>query len=278
MGRYFARMIAPPIIVLFALLGSIAAFAQDQPTATPAWFSGFEKGFPGEFLNYDNGSYTKTGVSNAGKYEAWTIQSDFVFSGSHAYKGWLSGANDASTLHRAYPVLHSEIPSPLVNSFMVYLDVDYAKLGGNWMHLATWGNNPDWEVHTLSVRNRKLEMAHLDWKYIGPRPQPDFPLRQWVRITAYIWYPPEGDGTVFIWQDGVPMLSGTYTARQGKNLMRSHWGMYAPAGVASGTHYNDDIEIWTLSGPWADFSMEPPSPYARASVEHTKVFEKPQGN
>ena len=103
--------------------------------------------------------------------------------GKKLYKGWVHGARDGP--HRAYPVLHANIPSPLVNSFMVYLEVDYSSMGENWIHLASWGNNIAWYVFTMSVRNRKLEMAHLHWRWIGPQPQPDFPVGKWVRITAY---------------------------------------------------------------------------------------------
>jgi hypothetical protein len=244
-------------IVLLVVLVSSNSFAQAQLDAKLVWFSGFEKGFPGEFHRYNNGTYTSTDSPNPGKFEAWNIQDEFVFSGKFAYKGWITGANEPSTKHRAYPVLYSDFPSPLVNTFMVYLDVDYDRLKSDWMHLATWANNPDWKVHTLSVRYKKLEMAHLDWKYVGPQPRPDFPLRKWIRITAYIHYLPDGDGTVVIWQDGVRMLTGKYTNQSGQTLMRSHWGMYAPASTEHGVQYNDDISIWTLAKPLTDFSREP---------------------
>jgi hypothetical protein len=230
--------------------------------ATPQWSSGFEQGFPGEWLDYDGGQYTASGVPNSGFNEAWTIvdaSDPLVFAGSHAYKGWPIAAQTDS--HRAYPVLHSDIPTPLVNSFLVYLDLDYSQLDDTeWVHFATWGNNPDWQVHTMSVRARRLEMAHLDWSYIGPTPQPEFPLRRWVRFTAYLHYQ-GATGYVRVWQDGVPMLEGTYTTVSGTNLMRSHWGWYSSGSVDQGVQYNDEIQIWTLSAPLADLVPEPASPY-----------------
>jgi MYXO-CTERM domain-containing protein len=244
------------VIVHFS--GVLAA----APVATPEWRSGFETGFPGEWLNYDGGSYTASGTPNAGKNEAWTIvdSSDpLVPHGSHAYKGWAFAPQADS--HRAYPAIHSDIPTPLVNSFLVYLDVDYGKLStSEWVHFATWGNNPDWAVHTMSVRARKLEMAHLSWSYIGPTPQPDFPLKQWVRFTAYIRYQ-GAQGTIRVWQDGVAVLEGTYTNVSGTNLMRAHWGWYSSGSIDQGVQYNDEIQIWRLSEPLTDLVTEPASPY-----------------
>jgi hypothetical protein len=235
------------------------ARAQDP---TPAWRSGFETGFPGEWLDYDNGSYTASGEPNPGMNEAWTIvdtADPLVPAGSHAYKRWPIAAQAES--HRAYPGVHLDVPSPLCNSFLVYLDVDYDALEvAEWVHFATWGNNPDWQVHTMSVRDRKLEMAHLDWSYIGPSPQPDFPLRQWVRFTAYIHYQ-GAEVYVRVWQDGAPVLEGTYTTVAGTNLQRAHWGWYSSGSITAGVQYNDEIQIWQLSEPLSDLESEPASPY-----------------
>jgi len=194
--------------------------------------------------------------------EAWTIvdtSDPNVPAGSHAYKGWPIAAQADS--HRAYPVLHSDIASPLVNSFLVYLDVDYDALAvEEWVHFATWGNNPDWAVHTMSVRDRKLEMAHLTWSYIGPAPQPDFPLRQWVHMTAYIDYQ-GAEGYIRVWQDGAAVLEGTYTTVAGTSLQRSHWGWYSSGSITQGVQYNDEVQIWQLDAPLSDLDTEPASPY-----------------
>jgi hypothetical protein len=235
--------LATTVLSFCAFSGS--ALAQQ---AKPAWYSGFEEGFPGEWLDWGDGSFTTSGNANSG-----------VYAGEHVYKGWAVSAKNDS--HRAYPVIHVDIPSPLVNSFMVYLDVDYSNLSStDWVHFATWGNNEDWAVHTLSVRERKLEMAHLSWRYIGPGSQPEFPLRRWVRLTAYIHY--DGDeGYVRLWQDGVAMLEGTYTAVPGRNLMRAHWGWYSNGAITRGVQYNDEIQIWTLDEPLTNLEREPASPY-----------------
>ena len=232
------------------------------------WESGFENGFPGEWLDYDNGAYSPDGTMPDGRVAAWTIidqsSGEPVFAGEHSYKGWIVGPDTDS--HRAYPVLHTDIETPLVNTFRVYLDVDYDVLGDEWIHFGTWGNEEDgtgvWALHTMSVRYRLLEFAHTDpfgGEYIGPEPTPEFPLRQWVRFTVYLHY--QGDtGFVQVWQDGVPMLRADVAQLAdypGTRLTRAHWGMYAGLTASQGAQYNDEIQIWQLDAPLTDFETEP---------------------
>jgi hypothetical protein len=248
------------VLLLSAFVSFLPATAPlAAPNATLVWESGFENGFPGtEWLGYDNGSYTEDGTPNAGTQEAWTIVDGSRFgdipAGDHVYKGWVFAEKTES--HRPYPGIHCDIPSPLVNSFLVYQEANYDELDASeWIHFATWGNNPDWYVHTMSVRDRKVEMAHLDWTYIGPTPQPDFPLEQWVRFTAYIDY--TDNGYIRVWQDGVPIFEGNYTTRSGDNLMRAHWGLYCSGSIDNATQYNDEIKIWTLDSRLTDLETEP---------------------
>jgi hypothetical protein len=246
--------------VLLSLLASPAVEA--APEARPEWQSGFETGFPGEFLDFDDGAYSADGTVNAGRAEVWTIvgsEDPVSYAGEHVYKGWPTGV--AADVHRAYPVLHVDIPSPVVSSLMVYLDVDFSSVSEtDWVHIATFGNNPDWAVFTMSVRAGKLEMAHLDWSYVGPPPQPDFPLRTWVRLTTYMDF--QGSQAItHVWQDGVHIFEGPYTEVSGTNLMRAHWGWYSSGAVSAGAEYNDEIQIWSLSERLTDFDMEPASPY-----------------
>jgi hypothetical protein len=240
-------------------------------TCTFAWGSGFENGFPGEWLDYDNGSWSADGSMPGGRVSAWTIidtgDGEPIFAGGHGYKGWIVGA--ASDSHRAYPGIHTNIPTPLVNTFWVYLDADYAAMSASdWIHFGTWGNwdagtNAGlWALHTMSVRDRKLEFAHTNpflGEYIGPQPQPDFPLRQWVRFTVYVHYAGI-TGTVQAWQDGVAMLRAEVSqlaANPGTALRTAHWGMYAAATVTGGVQYNDDILVWTLPAPLTELVDEP---------------------
>lgn len=265
-------MRARPLLTLLLSICAISGPALAQ-RAKPAWYSGFEGGFPGEWLSWDDGSFSASGTVNAGFAEAWAIvsEAEIVYAGKRVYKGW--PVRPKSDSHRAYPVIHVDIPTPLVNSFMVYLDVDYASMSNkDWVHLATWGNNPNWAVHTLSVRAGKLEMAHIAWRHIGPGEEQEFPLRRWVRLTAYIHYN-GGNGSVRLWQDGVPVLEGTYSAVAGRNLMRAHWGWYSSGSLAKGVQYNDEIQIWTLDEPLRDLASEPASPYVSRDVGTTHPGE-----
>lgn len=230
------------------------------------WSSSFENGFPGEWLNFDDGSWSSSGTVPAGRTSAWTIvpSENGVAPprGNRMYKGWIVGSKSDS--HRAYPILHIDTPTPLVNTFMVYLNVDYARMSPTeWVHFGTWGNDsPAWALHTMSVRDRKLVFGHtqpFEGEYIGPQPRPDFPLRRWVRFTTYLHY--QGTtGFVQVWQDGVPMLRGQVAQLAqypGRNLQRAHWGMYASGSMSHGVQYNDAIEVCTLSAPLTNFTTEP---------------------
>lgn len=241
------------------------------------WQSGFEQGFPGdEWLDYDNGSYSPKGGMPANRVSAWTIvnrqSGEPVYSGDFAYKGWI--ARPSGDSHRAYPVIHADLPTPLVNTFMVYLDADYGRMTeSDSIHFGTWGNHdPEtktghWALHTMAVRKRKLEFAHASpfhGEYIGPGAPPDFPLRQWVRFSVYLHYQ-GSSGFVQVWQDGVPMLRARVSQLErypGTRLRTAHWGMYAPATQDHGIQYNDDIRICTLREPLADLVSEPGCPPA----------------
>lgn len=264
-----AISVAKLLCVMLCLHATVGMSAQ------LAWESGFENGFPGtEWLNYDNGSFAPSGNVPEKRVSAWTIVNRHsgapVFSGEHSYKGWITG--QSPTPHRAYPVIHTDIPTPLVNTFMVYLDADYDRLSSSeWIHFGTWGNHdPEtktgvWALHTLAVRDRKLELAHVapfHGAYIGPQPRKDFPLGRWVRLTVYLLY--EGNtGMTQVWQDGVPVLRAKVTQLErgpGTRLRTAHWGMYGAGTIDHGIQYNDDIRICALDAPLSDLNTEPMCP------------------
>lgn len=243
--------------------------------AQPVWQSSFEKGFPGnEWLDFDAGAFAPQGTLPMNRTSAWTIvnrrSGEPVYTGDHAYKGWITGSSSDS--HRAYPVIHADIPTPLVNTFMVYLDADFSRMSRDeWIHFATWGNHDpvtqtgQWALHTMAVRNRRLEFAHVSpfsGEYIGPARRADFPLRRWVRLTAYVYYQGAG-GFVQVWQDGAPMLRARVSQlaqHPGTRLRTAHWGLYASGTVDQGVQYNDDIRICTLDKPLIDLVREPVCP------------------
>ena len=253
--------------------------AAPDSTATPFWRSSFETGFPGEWLDYDNGSYSATGAAQPGRTAHWSIIDASGAPapprhGSRIYKGWITGTAPES--HRAYPVLHADFPSPLVTSWWVYLDTDYSRFPADGSHhFATWGNDPFWNVHTMAVLGTgRLEMAHVNnLQIVGDN---TMPVRRWVRFTAYIAYAPRGDNTIFVWKDGTPCMRAVNRLVGTGNLMRAHWGLYTAGSLSEGMQLNDDIQIWGLSGPWTDFTREPPSPYtsaaARTSVESQELL------
>lgn len=259
------------VLILIFLFSSWVYAREDQLV----WQSGFEKGYPGdEWLDLDKGAYSFNGVMPEGMVSAWTIvhrlSGEPVLSGNHAYKGWIEGAANVS--HRAYPGIHVDIPTPIVNTFHVYLDSNYGKMSPtDWIHFGTWGNHdPEtkdglWALHTLSVRNRKLGFAHTSpfhGEYIGPAEPVEFPLRRWVRLTAYIIY--QGTtGFVQVWQDGTPILRAQVSklaTHPGTRLRTAHWGMYASGTVSQGVQYNDEIRICTLGEPLMDLVREPRCP------------------
>ena len=207
-----------------------------DPRAIPVWHKNFEGDYwPGAVGPDGPGPhYSRSGKWVDGPEHATTafaISDEKVWQGPYAYKGWIIKPGDNS--HRAYPCEHLDVPGPVVNSFMVWLDCDYARMGEwDWIHFATWANNPNWHVHTMSVLGTgKVEMAHVrDLEYLGDA---TYPLRRWVRFTTYLHYKPDGDGLVFTWMDGRPIMRAWFDDDQSPSLQRAHWGMYASGAVDS---------------------------------------------
>lgn len=255
------RQLRSQLLVALAsvCVGGPPAFAQG-PVHSLVWESGFENGQgPPEWSAYDNGSWSPDGSMPPGRTSAWTIvdrsSGEPVHEGDHAYRGWIVGSANES--HRAYPGisagpgqhLPATIAAPFVNTFAVWLDLDWSRLAPtDWVHFGTWSNDPDWCVHTMSVRDGRLEFAHavpFSGEWIGPTPRPEFPLRRWVRLTVYVEYDGE-TGFVQAWQDGVAVLRADLAQCRGDRLYHAHWGMYANGAVADAVQYNDSFKIWTL--------------------------------
>ena len=235
------------------------AQVESGPKATKVWYSGFENGlreFGGSGRNYVPGDRFFETLNDASC--GFGILNRVVYKGKYAYAGWVVKRYVGPDKHRAYPGCRFDAGHIAVNSFMVYLEGDYEGDGSNpWIHLATWTNTEAWNVFTTSVVRGILEVAHMsDVRYHGPR---RFPMDQWVRITMYCHLKPEGPGLVYIWVNGKPTVSATFSYEG--PLIAAHWGMYAAPDVTKAVQYNDEIQIWSLDKPWTDFDREPPSPW-----------------
>ena len=270
----------------------------DANQAIPLWFSGFENGFPGEWLYWRNWNYlyrifSRDGRATGYRQAHWTILDREQalkakikpIEGDHLYKGWIVDAETDGKSHRAYPILHLEDaqkdytkqpPMPIVNRFYVWADWDTRQVGKtDWMHFLTLGNNPQWQVSTMSMvgPNSTLELAHVGklngfaegngWENLTDIPAIAMPLRQWVRFTVYVDYQKP---LMVVWMDGQPIFranGGTLrpTGKSTPYLLRAHWGMYAKATLNNGVQYNDSIQIWGLPKPLTRFTEEPISPY-----------------
>lgn len=237
---------------------------------TLRWRSGFENGVPGEWLNYINNYFSHGNITGALGWTLVTPTAGPVYSGNYAFKGSVLGFyGQNGGVRRAYPLLNTNIPTPMVNTFMVYLDVDYNVMTtyNDWISIATYTNHPDiinWpDIHSISIVNRRLELGHMEspgfsGQYVGPAPQPEFPTRRWVRITTYIQYESSGRGRVDVWQDGVRVLTGIQqSTTNGTTMTAGHWGLYTNDATWQAHLYNDDISIWSLNQPLTDFVREP---------------------
>ncbi len=262
------------------------------PSSTALYFSGFEQGFPssewtGTFgeTNYSADGVTPPDIPDdipaAGAL--WSIVSEGTDTsgnivrprtGSWMYKGLIyDNPNDKN--NGGWPLIHADelldstegFAMPLVNRFYVYADWDESRAQAtDWMHFATWSNvyENGWQPVTLSAKgNRRMEMGHIEFDFFGNPNDNKFPLQQWVRFTVYMDYSLP-DGYYLVWMNGIPIMegSGRRAAIPGDTLLRAHWGIYTnPTFPTGGVQYNDDIQIWSLDGPWPDKLIEPPSPY-----------------
>jgi uncharacterized protein YjdB len=210
--------------------------------------------------------------------------------GDKLYKGIITDANASS--HRAYPLTHLDdegygqqpgfaegVPSPMVNQWDVWWDPENIDLEGKWMHFATWSNNPDWNVNTLTVIDGGAEPYILDIvggdkiKEVQYHASRAVPTQQWIRFTVYIDYGydngggSDNDGIMAVWMNGTLIATGTGNHLDPDNfptgstyLKRAHWGLYASGNCDRGKWYEDVNKIWTLSSPLTNFDSEPMPP------------------
>ena len=174
----------------------------------------------------DNGFYvqpTQT-MPNPNHTSAWTYvdasQAPGVVTTGHAYKGWIT-ATDSPSSHRPYPILDrtsagdTPFAGPVVvNEWRVYLDQGNAGKGvgtSHWIQFATLGNIGWYDnLMRFNVDDGKVVAEGAAFQYVGPTPQPEFPIGKRVTYTVYKDF--ENDvQTWHLWQDGVSIFhfSGT---------------------------------------------------------------------
>lgn len=232
------------------------------PGALPLWRSDFEDPSLREWSYLGAERLARDGKPGPGWNEACAVIGENVLGGRLSYKGWILAPQENK--HRAYPCQHFDAPTPIVNSWYVWLDADAGRFKDwTWIHFATWCNS-NWGpgLHMLVVRSRELilEILNCDWKWVGPPESRRFPLRKWVRFTYMGHYAPAGSGEFLVRMNGRLIMEGRNPHRD-PVFQRAHWGMYASGEVDNGVPFNDDIKVWRLSAPWPDRNLEPPSPY-----------------
>jgi len=281
-------------------LGNLVINTQEKAL----WYSGFENGYPGgEWLNWDNGTYTANGQSTQNSFNSnWTtINQDqasqaglLQVAGNSVYKGWINSesATDGD-LHRSYPLIHvdpsgqwnpdttfddylSSPAAPIVNRFYVYMDWDPSKISdSDWLSFMTVSNNTYWGIVGFSLRGAQgqLEMSPLaPWQTVTSTPA-IMPSDRWVRFTTYMDFQ---TNLLYVWMDGTLIFKmtqgGNLNYTDGSNgqtghLRRAHWGLYANGGFSDATVYNDSIQLWTVQSPITNPSQEPWSPYDGDGVD-----------
>ena len=265
-------------------------FPDDNQDGRPEWHPKYD--------GFENDETENWHIIDKAQAEAEGVDISRIY-GNRLYRGEITGPDTKS--HRAYPLAHFDdegygaqldfpegIPSPLVNQWYVWWDPQGQELSGDkWMHFATWSNNVNWVVNTLTVVKGDSEPYVLNIaggkkvdsvEYFADRA---VPTRQWIRFTAYIDYSKrngegaEKGGLIAVWMNGVLIgiakggnLAPDATLARGyplgtTNLLRAHWGVYASKDCDRGLWYEDLNRIWTLDAPLTNFSKEPEAPPTR---------------
>ncbi|MEB3174252.1 MAG: hypothetical protein VKN60_03550 [Cyanobacteriota bacterium] len=254
------------------------------------WRSGFETGFPGEWLTRRQTKQPQATFQAGGKLSnsgpaRWTILNPAQVGltgitapeGKHIYAGQLTQAQETPP-PAPYPVLEMEVanpaylaaePKPLVNQFYVWLD--WPKPGaGEGVALMTLAAAEDWQGVSLRVSGAKGELELVGagplggfktgdgWEIIAPLEPVYLPRRRWVKMTVYLDY---AEPLLVVWMNETPIFQANggslLQARQSPYLVRAHWGL-APAPTASQARlYNDAIALWTLEAPLENWETPP---------------------
>ncbi|MCB1178243.1 MAG: polysaccharide lyase [Leptospiraceae bacterium] len=190
------------------------------------------------------------------------LSTDILRTGTYSHKGWIYGkgpdcASGKNCNHRGYPtVQHHKMSTgsfraPFYFEMYVYLDMTISS--GEWFSFATFSvDESDYWRRVILINLSDKGYIHLmhvpnqgqgKWTY-----QPNtlsFPQKKWVKISACI-DTDRYNGYGKVKQDDVLVSEANISGGCG-TLEQSHFGLYAPPTISSGTIYNEDLIIKEVS-------------------------------
>jgi len=245
-------MLRLAFFILSLLIFSSSALAQNANDKARIYQTSFES------INDFAGFYI---VPQDAKPTASHDQSrERVRSGKYSHKGWVMGANKASTRfinnnHRGYPTIQLyKLPggafrTPAKVEFWVWLDMDLKK--GEWFSFATLDHTTreSWDPVLVNLSDDGfVHLMHVPTNGKGIRDfqtrKIKFPQRKWVKLSIEVHFDKK-NGYAKVWQNG--QLVSAAQLRTGNGLLtQAHFGLYAPPSIISGVIYNDDLKITEL--------------------------------
>lgn len=223
-----------------------------------------------ETLNDFPGMYVITPGTYGSTHQ---FASDKKVFGRYSHKAWILGANDVNNdstsgylPHRGYPTVQFQTTSggvfntPCMVTLWVYLDISLSARGtghiddwfsfetfttdptNNWSRTITINVNPDGYVRLVHVPGQNDQTyIYQATSATDPSGSLLYPMRQWVRLDAYLDFSPTG-GYAKVWQNK-QLVSYASVVDVNGTLAQAHFGLYASAAVASGTVWNDELRI-----------------------------------
>lgn len=153
--------------------------------------------------------------------------------------------------HRLYPPWHGTLQTPLVASFLFFLDVNYAQLpSGEWISLLTlddtnWSTTKAWSILAGGTPYWWGNGATWDG---GDHSSDVVQTKVWHRATFYAEFNTSSDSYFDMWLDGTKVSEVVVTNNlSSANVIRMHAGLYTSTGVTKATYMMKDLIIWRLA-------------------------------